>query len=146
MKKTGSLDEVIALLIPPVSCVIVGEMGCLRLEGRGIKPLLEACHTKQAYFSNAFVADKIIGKAAAGILAYMGVRQVYGELMSEPAKQLLERYHIPVQYKNLVPMIQNRAGTGMCPMENKVKSLNSAKEIFCVLDSFIKEIMTQNRG
>ena len=51
------------------------------------------------------VKDKIIGKAAALLLSYLGIGAVQAELMSELGKEVLERYDIKYEYERLVDRI-----------------------------------------
>jgi len=70
------------------------------------------------------VADAVIGKAAAMLMACGGVCEVYTPLISEPAAEVFRRHGIPFSADKTVPNIRNRDGTGICPMEKKVLDIN----------------------
>ena len=88
----------------------------------GIAPLLERWESREA-LHDVSVADRIVGKAAAMLLLLMGAAEVYGSVMSEPARQLLTEAGVSVSYGELVPVIVNRKGDGPCPMEQTVAGL-----------------------
>lgn len=79
---------------------------------------------------NAIIADKIIGKAAASLLAVGGVKEIYAKTISEFAIPVLEKNDIKYEYENRVPYIINNDKTGMCPMENKFKDENDLMVIY----------------
>lgn len=86
---------------------------------RGILPLLNILDTGKD-MRDFSVADKVVGKAAAMLYAKMKIKCLYAEVMSVPAKEILERYEIPCSYGELTEMIRNRKGDGRCPMEQAV--------------------------
>ena len=78
----------------------------------------------------AIVADKVIGKVAASILAVAGVKEIYADVISKYAVPVLEKYNIKYEYKNKVDYIINNDKTGMCPMENKYKDEVDLNKIY----------------
>lgn len=62
-------------------------------------------------------ADRIVGKGAALLYARLGVAEVYAPVISEAAVKVLQANGIAVEFTEQVPFIENRQGTGMCPME-----------------------------
>lgn len=54
-------------------------------------------------------------------------------MISEHALLILREHHIPVSYDTLVPYIINRAGNGMCPMEESVLSCDDIEEAYHIL-------------
>src|SRR5574344_568332 len=66
------------------------------------------------------VADKIIGKAAALLLSYKKVKEVYANILSEKAVEVLKDNLIVFNYSEMTKNIINRTNTGMCPMEKAV--------------------------
>lgn len=86
---------------------------------RGIRPLLEWEESGEDY-GGWSAADKIVGRAAAFLFILLGVRAVYGEVMSEGAFRILSERGIAAEYGTLAQTIRNREGTGMCPMEQAV--------------------------
>lgn len=94
---------------------------------RGVKPLLELMDagTDVRGFS---AADKVVGKATAFLYCLLGVTEVYGQIMSESAAQVLRLAGIKATWGTLVEGIRNRAGDGPCPMEAATMQLNDPEE------------------
>lgn len=88
-----------------------------RFTQRGVKDLLHLVQTSPEVLNGAIVADKAVGKAAAACMVVGGIREVYADVMSEPALTLLHSHGVTAGYGRLVNHIINRAGTDWCPME-----------------------------
>ena len=84
---------------------------------RGVQDLLQLISEQPERLNGAVVADKIIGKAAAAIMATGGVREVHTNIICTPAKQLFEQQGILVFATEEVPMILNRDRSGQCPID-----------------------------
>ncbi len=86
--------------------------------GHSVRPLIEVLNEVGVELQGASVADKVLGRAAALVLAdNPGLAMVHGVVMSAHGKQALESAGIPYSYDRLVDFISNRAGDGMCPIE-----------------------------
>ena len=98
----------------------------------GVAPMLEfiAAGTDLQGFS---AADKIVGKAAAMLFLFAGVRSVYAGVMSEDAVKVFQRHGISSSYGELVPAIMNRMGAGPCPMEQTVKEIDDPAEALAAI-------------
>ncbi len=55
----------------------------------------------------------------------LGVSAVYSRVISETALQVLEAHEIYTEHDVCVNNIINRMGTGICPIEDVVGTLNS---------------------
>ncbi len=86
-----------------------------------IKDIKEILMQDKSQLKDTIVADKVIGKVAASILAVAGVKEIYADIISEFAIPVLEKNNIKYEFKNKVEYIKNKDNTGMCPMENKYK-------------------------
>ncbi|MZQ99245.1 MAG: DUF1893 domain-containing protein [Acidaminobacter sp.] len=84
---------------------------------RGIKPLYVIFTDGIRFAGGALLIDRVIGLGAARIAAEIGITKVWALVMSEPAKTYLTSVGIEVQHNLLVDHIQNREGTGFCPVE-----------------------------
>lgn len=87
----------------------------------GIKDLIMLLSEDKEALTNTIIADKIIGKVAASIMIKAGVKEIYTEMISEFAVEILEEHNIKFEYNKKIPFIENRTKTGMCPMESKFK-------------------------
>ena len=89
---------------------------------RGVKPLAKLVKDNRN-MSGFSAADKVVGRAAAFLYVLLRVSEVYGSTMSKGAEMLLCSHGIKCSYGRLAEKIINRAGTGICPMENAVRDV-----------------------
>jgi hypothetical protein len=109
------------------ACVVIKNGVIERTEmGRGIGPVLKLYD--EGILKDAYVVDKIIGKAAAMILTEGGATACYALTMSRAAKDWLTSHGVKANCRDCVDVIINRAGDGMCPMEETVLNIDDAKE------------------
>lgn len=119
------------------SCVIANGERIRTFTRRGVADLYDLLVQEPEFLHGAFVADKVVGKAAASLMALGGVQQVYAHTISQPALHLLQKAGITVNCDEVVDHIINRDHTGWCPLEQASRELQSAKEIFLVIENFI---------
>lgn len=119
------------------SCVI-SNRGCIRtFTHRGVADLYNLLTQDATFLNGASVADKVIGKAAASLMVLGKVKEVYTHIISHPALRLLQDNGIEVSYDKIVPHIINRTQTGWCPLEQASRDLQSATDIFPIIENFI---------
>lgn len=140
-----SLDRIKQLAVSKLeegdfSIVVINHDDCYTSGKKGIAPILELIDTKIDFLKDAYVADKVIGKAAALLLAFGGIKALHAQILSEHAIKVLEQYHIDYDYKMKVPYIINRTKTGMCPMESRVLELDNANEAVDILKAAVREL------
>ena len=102
---------------------------------RGVQDLLQLLSEQPERLNGAVVADKIIGKAAAAIMATGGVREVHTNIICTPAKQLFEQQGILVFATEEVPMILNRDRSSMCPIDTQIADIESIEECVDILQA-----------
>lgn len=107
----------------------------------GIAPILSKMDGDIMYFSGATILDKVIGKAAAMLLAKSNATKIYALLISDEAIKVLEKEKIPYEYEKRVPYIKNRGNTGLCPMEQVVLGISDLDEAFRVLREKVKSMI-----
>ena len=100
---------------------------------RGIKSLIEILKTDKDFLKDSIVIDKLIGKAAASLLSYGQVKEVYTLLISEQAIPVFKKQHIHFEYIDKCPYIIRRDGKGMCPMEETVQDIEDPSVAFKAL-------------
>lgn len=125
------------------SCVILTNGKITIYHERGVKDLFRILKTERELLDGAYVADKVIGKGAAALVVLGKVREVYADVISRPALELLKSYSIPVSYAECVPNIINRAGTGVCPVETLCKDASSAEQCLPLIEDFLANISKQ---
>lgn len=102
------------------TCVLVKGDRVYTSEKCGILPLVELIDSAES-FNGFSAADKIVGKAAAMLYSYLGVSNVYAEVMSGAGAEVLSANGIAYECDALTDKIINRAGTDICPMEKAVE-------------------------
>ncbi|OLS03649.1 DUF1893 domain-containing protein [Tissierella creatinophila] len=100
---------------------------------KGIKPMYRLVKDMKEISIGASIADKVIGRGAALLSGYLRVKEVYGEVMSKEAVEVLEKDSIDYSFLTLCDYIKNRDRTGLCPIESL--SLNKTDPII-----FIEEV------
>jgi len=128
------------------SCVILSSDGCEKTsDAMGIKPLMMELRVNQSAFQGCVIADKVIGKAAALMTVLGKADAVYGKIMSENAREFLEKAGMDYAYGEMVPYIENRTRTGKCPMEETVLYIDSPEKAFEALEKTIANLMAQKQ-
>lgn len=93
---------------------------------RGVKPLLNWLDAGLD-LKNFSAADRVVGRATAFLYVLLGMKEVYANVMSRPAAQVLTAHGITAHSGKLVDGIINRKGTGPCPFEAAVLEINDAQ-------------------
>ena len=120
------------------SCIVVKEDKVLHsVLGKGIRPLLNLYNNNRKDLKDSFLADKIIGKAAAIIIIASKIKHVYGYIVSKNALEMLSECGIKVEYNELTDKIYNAKKTDMCPLEKIVMSCNNINDGLESINSFI---------
>lgn len=126
----SNLDEPKRLLSSGnYTCVLSnGEDTVTSLE-KGVRPLIEFIDSGKD-FSGYSAADKIVGKAAALLYAYMNVPELYAEVASRAAVEVCAKFGIKLSYGTFTEKIINRRGDGICPMEKTVANVSEPAEAY----------------
>ena len=109
-------------------------------DANGIKPLnwwLRDGYTFEGYSA----ADRVVGRAAAFLYVLLKVKEIYAELLSDSAVEVLERYGIPYSFNKRVPNILNRTGDDLCPMEKIAIGHEEPEACYEALKIKIAELM-----
>ena len=120
------------------SCVILKNGELTVYKGPGISDLLRLLKTEPEKLQGAFVADKVIGKAAAALLILGEVDSIYTDLISDGAIELLRKSPVKVSFSERVSIIMNRTKDNICPMENVCSVANSPQECYERINEFIQ--------
>lgn len=99
----------------------------------GVRDLEALFKEQPAVLRGASMADKVIGKAAAGIVCMAGVHELYAEVLSKKALPLLEAAGIRYSYGQLVDQIIISDGDMRCPLEQIVADAHTADEVVACL-------------
>ncbi|MBQ7901630.1 MAG: DUF1893 domain-containing protein, partial [Clostridia bacterium] len=139
-KKCNAREQAIRLVESgKAACVVVHGNEIVSAESpRGIAYVIDLY--EKGALKDAFVADKIIGKAAAMLFTLGGVKGCYGENVSKTAVEWLKTHNVDMTYKNISTYIVNRRGDGMCPMECTVADINDEHKAVQALKNKIAEL------
>jgi len=106
----------------------------------GMAPLLEAIdQLGLEKLLNSTVVDKIVGKAAALLIAYFKAEEVYTKLLSRSAIEVLKKYGISYAAEKVIDYIRNKEDKDICPFEKMVLKIEDPKEGY-------KKIKSGNQG
>lgn len=125
------------------TCVVIKGEFCFESKQRGVKPLL-ALIDGENDVCGGVAADKVIGKAAAFLYILLGVKEIYADVISEPAIEILRKDGISVEYRERVPMIRNRDGSGFCPMEQATLKVEDEKIALEVIRETLRSLTKNN--
>lgn len=114
-------------------------------DDRGIKPIMNFLRADRCFFADSIVADKLVGKAAALLFVLGKAQYVYGEVMSEGGKAVLENAAIGYSYGKLVPQIINRTGDDICPMEKTVADIDDPAQAYVELGKTIERLKQERK-
>lgn len=100
---------------------------------RGVNDLLELLENEPERLKGAIVADKIVGKASAALMTVADVQEVYTNIISTQAREILVSAGIAVSAKEEVPMILNRDRSGQCPMDQSLNGIDDLNTCVSIL-------------
>lgn len=134
------MKELIRILREGSHSLVVYKDEISNYDGRGVSDLFRLLHEQPVTLAGASIADKIVGKGAAALMALGKVKEVYADIISESAFSLLEQEGVQTTYGKLVPYIINRAGTGMCPVETRCLPCHTPTECLVQIKDFLEEM------
>lgn len=102
-------------------------------KGNGIKPILESIAELGERIRGSIIGDKILGKASALLCIYSNAKAVYSPQATKTAIALMLINGIPSQADVLIPRINNRDGTDICPFEKMLENISSPEEAYNIL-------------
>lgn len=104
------------------TCVLTDGHVIYTSTDRGVKPLVRFLENGQIP-AGLSAADKVVGRATAYLYVRLMVREVYSQIISQSAMEVLREHGIDVAFDKLVPNIINRKGDGICPFEAAVMDI-----------------------
>ncbi len=129
------LSELVATLHRSgCSLVMMDTAGRVRqFSKKGVRDLEDLLDHEPDSLRRATIADKVVGKAAAGMMAFGGVSEVYADVLSARAVPMLKRYGIVYSYGQLVDHIVIADGDTRCHLEEIVAQADTAEEVVGLL-------------
>lgn len=93
------MEDIIELLhTGGYSCVIKKNTEIRTFTQRGVADLYDLYQTDVFFMKGASVADKVIGKGAAALIVLGGIKQVYADVISTPALEVLQQAGVNVSF------------------------------------------------
>ncbi len=124
------MNELIGLLDSSGASLVVSNNGETRcFFKKGVRDLEDLLDREPDFLSGSVVADKVVGKASAGMLAYGGVKEVYARTLSSLAVPVLEDAGIAYSYGEMVDHIIIPEGDDRCPLEKIVADVDEPEGI-----------------
>ena len=135
------MNRLIALLDSEDASLVVYNHGETRsFFKKGVRDLEYLLDHDPDFLSGALVADKVVGKASAGMLAFGGVKEVYARTLSSLAVPVLDKAGIACSYGALVDHIIIPEGENRCPLEKIVADASEPAEIVSLLRAHFAEM------
>jgi hypothetical protein len=106
----------------------------------GLQPLIDVIEQDRDCLSNALVIDKIVGRAVALLVCYGESRQVFADLMSKKALEVLDACEVQHGYDRLVPCILNNDSTDLCPFEKLVDGISDPEEGYRLISEKLRSM------
>lgn len=144
MTKEQKTQAIELLFAEKCSCVIRNGDSVRIFRERGVADLFRLLREEPQLLRGAFIADKVVGKGAAALMVLGGVEALFADVVSRPALELLAGAGIAVEYTVVVPHIVNRAGTGICPVEQLCARAETAAECLPPIEGFMQKMKEQH--
>lgn len=112
----------------------------------GIRPVLSWLAQDAGLLKGACAADRVVGKAAALLMIYGGVSEIYAQVMSGPAAEFLRKNGVAFSFGKQVPYILNDDGTDLCPMEKRCAGVDSPAEAYEMFGSVAGKGRTERKS
>lgn len=104
---------------------------------KGIKPIYALAKKFKEEAFAASIADKVIGRGAAILCGYLGIKEVYADLMSVGGQTILSKYNIPYTMDKSCSYIMNRDKTDYCPIEKLSLDTEDPELFISKLEEFL---------
>ena len=104
----------------------------------GLKGFIDAIEIHGRSLSEASVADRVLGKAAALLCLYLKIKAVFAVIASQSGLEVLKKFDIKYEYENLVSAILDLRKIYQCPFEKLVENVSDPKEAFWKIKMFCK--------
>lgn len=135
------MQDLINLLHTTHCSLVVKSQGEVRTYcKKGVRDLVWLLDNEPGRLVGARVADKVVGKASAGLLVQGCVSEVYAQVMSRLAVPLLQQAGITFSYTTLVDRIVIPVGDKRCPLEQIVAPAQTPQEVEHLLREHFAEM------
>ena len=112
----------------------------------GVKILMTILKNDPDYLRGTSVLAKEVNKSTAALAVLGNIKEIYGDIISEHAVQLLDFYHIEFEYKQMIPFFENKTDSGFDPQEFLAIPCEFPTEIYVKLDGLFSKIPSDIKG
>lgn len=127
----NDIEKAVSMLEGYTLVLVKGERQIVS-DKKGIAPMMELIGQGEDLQGYA-AADVVVGRAAALLFVYKGIDRVYAGVVSKAALEIFDINKVTVTYNKVAEYIINRAGTGMCPMEQAVLNETDPEKAYRLL-------------
>lgn len=107
---------------------------------KGVKALISILDADNNALKNSYVADKVVGKAAALILVDSKAKYVYAKTISLHAIKVFKENNIKFDCYEVVPYINNKENSGMCDLEKLCLDITNPQEAHQKIKQYLEKI------
>ena len=133
------MDAKEVLISGGYTCVLTDGRTVFTSTDRGVKPLVRFLESGEVP-AGLSAADKVVGRATAYLYVLLQVREVYAQIISRSAAEVLRKYGIGVACEKTVPNIINRKGDGICPFEAAVMEIDDPDRAYDAIREKMREM------
>ena len=139
------VEGLVAILKSEKASLVVSNNGMTRcFFKKGVRDLENLLDHEPEFLRGAVAADKVVGKASAGMLAFGGVKEVHALTLSRLAIPVLEAAGIKYSYSEIVDHIVIPEGNDRCPLEKIVADATTPSEIVSTLREHFRQMRTEH--
>ncbi len=122
------------------SLVLVSK-GSIIFEGDrpGILDLWQVYENKNGKLTDCAAADRVVGKAAAAVMAAGGVAGCYGQVVSREAKKVFQDEGIIYEADIEVSAIKKPHSNELCPLEKLTGKVDNLDEALTEISRFLQD-------
>lgn len=130
--------RLIAILREGRHSLVIDHGGVIRtFDGRGIADLYALLQRGRGLLRGASVGRQGRGQRCRGPVALGGVSELFAEVISAPARSMLDMCGISVGFGREVPNVINRKGDGICPVERLCLECTTPEECLPLIGKFM---------
>lgn len=121
------------------TCVVCNDSTVHTSTMRGVAPLLKWLD-EGINLQGFSAADKVVGKGAAYLYILLEVKEIYADVISHPALDILKKHNIPTSYATLTEAVRNRDNTGLCPIETTVMNIDNPHDALTAIRNKLENL------
>jgi hypothetical protein len=95
-----------------------------------ISGFLDAIATLKDQLDGSSLADRVAGRAIALLCVYAKIKEVYAQILSRKAQEVLKQNQIHCQWREIVDNILDQTKTSICPFEKAAEQLSNPQEAY----------------